>query len=161
MACGVTDIASGFVDCIGLGDHTCNLVKTWLQSVIYIYVYTLLDARRKKRSTCRIGKSRQPLDLALKTLLDPQQDARLPVVQLGHLVIVEHGLLECLDVTLLTGVHYVLSELGFSSRREGDVLLGERLEQPLTRHQVLSRTQSPVSLPISHFVPEVHHCSPP
>ena len=113
-----------FLDCIVLADH---IVIESRDGYNLSDIYVHCPGTSSYFGTATSGLC-QALDLALETLLDPQQDTRLPVVQLGHLIIVEDGLLEGLDVSLFTCVHDVLSEFGFAGRGEGDVLLGERLQ---------------------------------
>ena len=110
-----------------LYEYTLRVREMATVSICHIDVHGVTSKRNKHSHSCldillALGQS---LDLALETLLDPQQHARLPVVQLGDLVIVEHGFLERLDVALFASVHHVLCEFGFPSGGESDVFLGE------------------------------------
>ena len=111
-----------------LYEYTLRVREMATVSICDIDVHGATPERNKHINSCLdslLLALSQPLDLALQSLLDPQEHARLPVVQLGDLVVVEHGFLERLDVALFASVHHVLCEFGFPSGGESDVFLGE------------------------------------
>lgn len=73
----------------------------------------------------------------LQGLLDLQQHTRLPVIQLGHLVILIHRASKFLQIGFLACVHKILGEFGFSRRGKCKVFLRKFREELVGGDEVL------------------------
>ena len=76
--------------------------------------------------------------LILYASLDLEQNVRLPIVQLGHLIKLKDGSCECLDIACLNSVNEDIDEFGLPRRRKGRVQGGVLPHVALGSDSVLS-----------------------